>query len=230
VATIFYLYSLSDPRTPDLIRYIGITKYKSQRYYHHLKSGDRKKSYKECWIYSLLEQGIKPEFNIIKQFNSPDDAYNEEQKLISEYKSNPNYRLTNDKDGGYNANHSETTIEKLKTIWDIRTKNGTQMIHNFPHSEEAKRKMSKSHKGCIPWNVGIPTSEGTKKKQSLSKIGKSTWWTKGKLLSDDHKRKLKENHKGFSGRTHSEETKRKISVSEKQTKKRIKEVQNELSV
>ena len=47
-----------------------------------------------------------------------------------------------------------------------------------PVSEETKRKMSESKKGCIPWNKG----------------GSS--WSKGKHLSEEHKKRLSEAHKG----------------------------------
>ena len=85
-------------------------------------------------------------------------------------------------------------------------------------SEETRRKMSKSHKGKIPPNKGIPMSEEQKKKLSESLKGRNVW-NKGIPMSEETKKKLSESHKGQippnKGKHHTEESKKKMSESRK---------------
>ena len=85
-------------------------------------------------------------------------------------------------------------------------------------SEETRRKMSKSHKGKIPPNKGIPMSEEQKKKLSESLKGRNVW-NKGIPMSEEQKKKLSESHKGQippnKGKHHTEESKKKMSESHK---------------
>jgi len=77
-------------------------------------------------------------------------------------------------------------------------------------SEETKKKISESHKGCVTWNKGKYLSETTKRKMSEVK--------KGKHLSEETKRRMSECKKGNKNwlkRVFTEETKRKISESKK---------------
>lgn len=52
----------------------------------------------------------------------------------------------------------------------------------YKHTEESKSKMSKSKKGMIPWNKGIPRTEEEKRKISETTRGR-TPWNKGLKLS-----------------------------------------------
>jgi hypothetical protein len=74
------------------------------------------------------------------------------------------------------------------------------------HTEETKRKISKSWKMCHS-----PDSEETKRKRSLAMKGKRL----GKKVSEDALRKNIESHQGehagFFGKTHSKETRKKMS-------------------
>ena len=95
-------------------------------------------------------------------------------------------------------------------------------------SEETRRKMSKSHKGKIPPNKGIPMSEEQKKKLSESHKGQIPP-NKGKHHTEESKKKMSESLKGlfsgekhpFFGKHHTEESKKKIS--EKQKGKKLSE-------
>ena len=103
----------------------------------------------------------------------------------------------------------------------------SESLRGHRRSEETKRKMSevrrgvphphKGHpapstafkKGNIPWMKGRKHTEETKRKISVTNKGKPHG-NKDIPLSEEHKRKLRENHKGMTGLHHSEETKRKI--------------------
>lgn len=81
------------------------------------------------------------------------------------------------------------------------------MSFSRKHTEEEKQKISNSLMGRKTWNKGIPMSEETKKKISekckqlvISKEtrDKMKIAMKGKEKSEDHKRKISENHHDVS--------------------------------
>ena len=60
------------------------------------------------------------------------------------------------------------------------------------HNSESIEKMRISHKGCVPWNKGIPMAEETKKKMIESlRIARTGW-----KHSEETKRKMSLAHKG----------------------------------
>jgi hypothetical protein len=106
------------------------------------------------------------------------------------------------------------------------------------HTNESKKKMSKSHKGHLAWNKGItmpeeyispnkgkPMSEEQKFKISETKKGHVAH-NKGKPMSEEQKEILR---KVNTGKTHSKESKEKMSSSNKgrfvsdETKRKIGE-------
>jgi len=96
-------------------------------------------------------------------------------------------------------------------------------------------------KGNIPWNLGIPATEETKKKISESGKGrivseetrlKISKIHKGKFVSEESKRKNSEAHKGINnpnyGKHHSEETRLRIGRGNK-GKKQTEEAKLKMS-
>ena len=81
------------------------------------------------------------------------------------------------------------------------------------HTLEQKQKISKSLIGRKAWNKGLHHTEETKIKISNSEKGKLPWNT-GKSLSKQHKSAIS---KGNKGKKVSDETKLKISESQKRT-------------
>lgn len=80
------------------------------------------------------------------------------------------------------------------------------MIKGSTHSEEAKARMSKAHKGR-------KLSEDTRRKMSEARRGK-----KMPPMSEETKQKLREVHLGKSRGPHSEETKKRISAALRKSK------------
>ena len=88
----------------------------------------------------------------------------------------------------YNA-----TNKKFGHWFETQDKSGVNHPrYGKPFSEEAKKKMSESHKGQIPWNKGKTGiySEETRKK--ISEAHKGNEYHKGKLHSDETKKKMSE--------------------------------------
>lgn len=88
---------------------------------------------------------------------------------------------------------------------------------NMPRSKETRDKISKSLKGNTPWNKGTTGDERLvwpeERKQRLSATNK------GRKLTAEHAEKIRQaklgHTAGMTGKTHSEETRRKMSESSK---------------
>jgi len=97
--------------------------------------------------------------------------------------------------------------EEMFWISEMRNQLGRKMVYNltnggdgmfgFKHSEESKRKNSESNKGRMAPNKGKLSSEITRKKLSLSYIGKKGYWA-GKSFSSETKDKKS---KAMTGKT-----------------------------
>lgn len=87
---------------------------------------------------------------------------------------------------------------------------GGEGLCGYRHTEETRRKLRKLKLGKPSALKGRTLSEETKKKIREALKGRISP-NKGKQLSLEHRMKLKENHKGMTGKTHSEETREKIS-------------------
>jgi len=92
----------------------------------------------------------------------------------------------------------------------------------YKHTEEAKIKMSISHKGKIPWNKGKHCSEETLKRMSDVMKGRfagEKHYNYGKKMSKETRKKISDSKTGRNhwiyGKHHTEETKKKMSESSK---------------
>lgn len=114
-----YIYSLEHPLTND-IRYIGKTDNLLKRYSAHLKENEtesKRKTKKNSWIKSLLNQNLVPKINIIDIIPFEEWKF-WEQFYISLYKS-WGFDLTNltiGGDGGEMPLHIRNKMYKRKKI------------------------------------------------------------------------------------------------------------------
>ena len=137
--------------------------------------------------YKTSSKNIYPIFDnfswmIVAEFFDGSEAYNYEQKMIYE-------------------NWNDTLLLNENCRY-----NGKQFRLSH-HTEEAKRKISKSR-------TGIKFTEAHKKNIGLSSKGRVGYW-KNKNLSESHIKNLIDNHKGMTGLNHTNESKTKISESHK---------------
>ena len=100
---------------------------------------------------------------MLAETDSREDAWELEQRFINDYHTKyPN---------GYNLDSGGLIGKNL--------------------SEETKQKISKSKKGCAPWNKGTHFSDETKQKMSEAHKGCAPW-NKDKYLSKEIKQKISE--------------------------------------
>jgi len=110
------IYSLVDPREPNLIRYIGQTEWPRIRHLQHCKELNNSK--KNQWVESLVQNGILPQM-IILEWVKRNEANEIERKYIEKYK---NDLLTNTKEIKENNSENETNISQIESnIIQIKT-------------------------------------------------------------------------------------------------------------
>lgn len=115
-----YIYTLSDPRSPDIVKYVGKTNNPYFRAYtHSTPSNIKSKTPKNDWIKSLIKSGVRPKLNII------------DEVPVEEWGFWETFWIQQFKAWGFN----------LKNI------NPGGEGNNGPRSEEFKRKLSLSTKG-----------------------------------------------------------------------------------
>jgi group I intron endonuclease len=132
---IFYVYTLSDPRT-NCIRYVGQTAYLKKRYGEHCRQQYRK-DHRACWLNLLYFSKLLPTMTIIEECN--ETTWAEREIYWIAYYREQGCDLVNGTDGGdgvYGLKHSETT----KSIWSKQRKGRVR-----PDSE--KQKISNTMKG-----------------------------------------------------------------------------------
>lgn len=158
-----YLYCLIDPRCPEHIRYVGITRCDlTLRLYRHLQEAKYRKSnsYKSNWIRRLLQEETLPEILLLDSLPTWEAACKSEIETIKELKT-LGYKLVNMTDGGEGVSkgnkRSPETIEKLR-LASLGKK----------QSEETRRKHSEALKG----RKQKPRTEQHRLNMSLSRRGK----------------------------------------------------------
>jgi hypothetical protein len=122
IATHWYVYVLKDPTTGD-VRYVGWTADPEKRLRTHINSSrlHKPKTYKACWIRSLLVRGLQPLMEVVESgFGDPAPA---EMRWIAAMRA-AGAKLTNATDGG----------------------DGTA---GYRFTEEGRRKLSESHRGYV---------------------------------------------------------------------------------
>jgi hypothetical protein len=159
--------------------YIGSTSVKKVENGYH--GTVKSKKFGAIWTNELKDNPHLFKTNILNRHSTREEAYLDEQKWQTKLNVVESDLFVNLK------------VQPLSFTVHGQTKT---------HSEETKAKMSISHKGIKPWNIGQTISEDHKAK--ISKAGK------GKSHSEETKAKMS---KSLKGKTHSEETKAKISAS-----------------
>lgn len=167
------VYELRDPRDIECKpRYVGITT-KSLKYRLTAHKNCITYDYRGRWFKKLTREGVTPTIHLIEEVVGWDYACEVEKYWIKEFKEQ-GYNLTNSTEGGEGTTgykHSQT-FKNFQRSFRIGSK----------HSEETKRKISKTNK--ITQN--LPEIQELRSKR-----------TKGKKLSEETKFKISNSKKGI---------------------------------
>jgi hypothetical protein len=165
---LYKVYFLSSP-IDGSIRYIGITSRSLDiRLKEHIRNAKFRKTYKDNWVKSLIEKGLKPIIEIIDEVI---DYKFWESHYISLYKS-WNFKLTNSTEGGDNG---IVSVESRKKISD-KLKGNTNgrftkgIKKSVPSSWLGKSRGTSLFKG----KKRGPKSAEAIKNLSISHFGKNT--------------------------------------------------------
>lgn len=212
-----YVYHLRDP-ADDYPFYVG--KGKGDRMYRHVEDAkrnpERKNKHKNRKILKVLREGREIEHVIVFETDSLQEANEYEIREIARWRILIGEKLTNLTEGGRSESLTQEVRERLSVTGrrNAIAPDYANPMQGRRHSVESRRKMSESSMGQIAWNTGKkmgPLSEEHRRKMSLALKGRKMSEPFCKNLSRVKQELYKDkNNHPWTGRKHSEETKRKI--------------------
>jgi hypothetical protein len=182
-----YIYGLVDVIKNEL-KYIGKSNNPQSRYRKHLQDSKKKISYKDKWIYSLLENNNKPELLIIDEVEEYD--WEKWEKFYISYYKFIGCKLTNISEGGENPPSHLGRKKTKEEIEKLRVSNLGKK-----RSIETRKRISEAKKGkpILHLNNGKKRSLSHRKNISFSLKGRISP-NKGKKYTDEYKKKLSKAH------------------------------------
>lgn len=139
---IAYIYTLSDPRFPDKIRYVGKTNNPHCRLRQHISTSlrDVKDKPKDNWIKKILNEGHKPVMNIIEtiHYEKEEEWAESEIKWIKHYKE-CGHQLTNLSKGGIGLKGFKFSKKSVRSR--------SEALKGHLVSQETRNKISEANKG-----------------------------------------------------------------------------------
>ena len=197
------VYTLSDPRTPDDVRYVGVTHQKpSRRLQVHLSN--RSKHHASKWVRKVVASGVLPLMTVVH--GGVGGAWSSVEVWWIQWHRERGFRLTNTTSGG------EGTLGRKASLKTREKMRASQL--GKKHSAEARVRMSASHTGQkISTETkkkigdslrGLRRSVETRAKMSASRMG----WA----ISEETRTRMSVS---AFGRKHTDETRAKMSASRK---------------
>ena len=232
------MYILKSSKDLTAIRYVGITKHETsnQRLAAHLRSARSGSRYPvHQWITKHVADGHEIVAVTVDSGLTWEEAYQLEQEMISDLRDK-GCMLLNKTDGGLGTLGRKASDETRRKQSEAAKKRPPreqseaerakrrEIMLNFRHTEETKKKLSEINKGR-PGHKHTP--------ETIEKIRAKQRGVKRKPLTEEHKAKLSEASKRLrhtpetkakmsqsqKGRVFSEETRRKMSESAKRRRR-----------
>ena len=193
------IYGLFDPREPELIRYIGFTKYTPDyRLHQHVAEAKQNKLNHRCnWIRSVLVDGVKPQ-SVLIELVTLENWKDREKFWIGEYAAS----LTNTTEGGEGlVNPSQEVRDRIAAKCKILS-TGNQYRLGISHTDESRAAIREGMKNSAKVRAAFEAKKGINPHSSMT---------------DDQKRikseRLRASKLGKKRAPFSDETKRKMSKS-----------------
>lgn len=210
------IYTLCDPRAPDLVRYVGWTKDPRARYQAHLARARSGKDRTRCgkWKRSLILEGLLPRLKIIDSGTGPWGAV--EQKWISHFRELSGAKLTNLTDGGEGTLGCHwVPSESTRRKWSIAS-TGRR------HTDETKAKLRAIKTGVPRSSEHIERAAAPRRgqKRSPQAVANSAAGHRGLHHTDEVKAKLRAHHQKL--RTQPRAVPRRSDESRERTSKAVK--------
>lgn len=195
-----FIYGLSDPRTPDEVRYIGKANDPQKRLSNHVSARGRHRNHRTNWLNKLAADGVYPVIKIIDRVPVGEWQLME-RYWIAMYRD-AGYSLVNSTIGGEGVSGREISAEERARFSErIRGNRYGAANRGKTFTEERKRNISvglqgnkcgignKSRTGQKAWNSGKtgvysdatlakmsrPKTDAARAKMSAAKKGKP--WT-----------------------------------------------------
>ena len=191
------VYALSDPRT-EKVRYVGVTFRKKVRINEHVSRAVKGgRTYRDCWIRSLIAAGVRPTYNVL-EVGSGEGWEARERFWIAKYRLTT--KLTNHTDGGEGTPGCIPSLA-LRRKWS-KMRAGVKYAPGRRSAMLGKRHSIEAREKIRIASTGRPHTAASKKKVSVAR--------KGKPLSAEHREKLAAAKRG---KKHTEEHNEKIRAA-----------------
>jgi hypothetical protein len=193
----FYVYILIDPRN-DKVFYVG--KGKGNRMYEHKKDAINKRHHNKHLqnkILKILDEGLSIKYDKIFVTEKEEEAFTKEIETILYFGIDNLCNLTEGGEGSTGYKHTLEALEKMKAFVSKRDWSG-EKNPNFGGgnwTDEAKKKFSEYQKINLLGEKN-PFFGKNHKENARAKMSE---YHSGKILTEEHKNKISENH-AFKGK------------------------------
>jgi hypothetical protein len=160
-----WIYSLSDPRFPGIVRYVGQSKNPTKRLRSHVQDARGEPgNHRRYWLRTLIEAGVKPALTLIEECS--EEAWQIRERHWIAYYRSLGCDLVNSTDGG--EEHKTLCMESRAKI----SQSNKGRLKGIPLSPEHRAKIGKAQIG---------------KKMSPESRARMSAFQKGRTVSDERR-------------------------------------------